>query len=87
MRARRHLTVRPHLTHPGIVPVIAEFVEVTSALDRGPPGRPTDDLISVWANTEGWDTKHVFDEAILVLDGGAETTRTVIGSMIRDLAL
>jgi cytochrome P450 family 142 subfamily A polypeptide 1 len=28
----------------------------------------------------------VLDETILVLDGGAETTRTVIGSMIRELA-
>ena len=37
--------------------------------------------------TEGWDTGHVLDETILVLNGGAETTRTVIGSMIRELAL
>ena len=29
----------------------------------------------------------MLDETILVLDGGAETTRTVIGSMIRELAL
>jgi cytochrome P450 family 142 subfamily A polypeptide 1 len=48
---------------------------------------PRDDLISLWAGTAGWDTKHVLDETILILDGGAETTRTVIGSMIRQLAL
>ncbi len=77
----------PHLTHPGIVPVIAEFVEVTSALIEARRSDPRDDLISIWTHTEGWDTKHILDEAILVLDGGAETTRTVIGSMIRDLAL
>ena len=41
----------------------------------------------MWTHTEGWDVKHVLDETILVLDGGAETTRTVIGSMIRELAL
>jgi cytochrome P450 family 142 subfamily A polypeptide 1 len=29
----------------------------------------------------------VLEETILLLDGGAETTRTVIGSMIRELAL
>ena len=29
----------------------------------------------------------MLEEALLVLDGGAETTRTVIGTMIRDLAL
>jgi hypothetical protein len=37
--------------------------------------------------TPGWDVRHILDETILVLDGGAETTRTVIGSMIRELAL
>ena len=77
----------PHLTHPGIVPVITEFVEVTTGLIEARRVDPRDDLISIWTHTEGWDTKHVLDEAILVLDGGAETTRTVIGSMIRDLAL
>src|ERR1019366_2122635 len=30
---------------------------------------------------------HVLDETVLVLDGGAETTRTVIGSIIRELTL
>ncbi|HVM64773.1 MAG TPA: cytochrome P450, partial [Acidimicrobiales bacterium] len=38
-------------------------------------------------HTDGWDDAHVLEEVILVLDGGAETTRTVIGSMIHDLAL
>jgi cholest-4-en-3-one 26-monooxygenase len=41
----------------------------------------------LWAHREGWDDKHVLEETILILDGGAETTRTVIGSMIRELAL
>jgi cholest-4-en-3-one 26-monooxygenase len=77
----------PHLTHPGIVPVITEFVEVTTGLIELRRADPQDDLISIWTHAEGWDTKHVLDEVILVLDGGAETTRTVIGSMIRDLAL
>jgi cholest-4-en-3-one 26-monooxygenase len=77
----------PHLTHPGIIPVITEFVEVTTGLIELRRADPQDDLISIWTHAEGWDTKHVLDEVILVLDGGAETTRTVIGSMIRDLAL
>jgi cytochrome P450 family 142 subfamily A polypeptide 1 len=47
---------------------------------------PKDDLISVWTQ-QGWDLEHVMNEVILVLDGGAETTRTVIGSMIRELAI
>jgi cholest-4-en-3-one 26-monooxygenase len=77
----------PHVTHPGIVPVISEFIEVTTELSNARKAAPRDDLISIWTHTEGWDIKHVLDETILLLDGGAETTRTVIGSMIRDLAL
>ena len=77
----------PHLTHPGIVPVITEFFEVTLALVAERRAEPRDDLISLWCHTEGWSTKRVLDEVLLVLDGGAETTRTVIGSMIRELAL
>ncbi len=77
----------PHLTDPGIVPVMTDWLKVTNALIEQRRADPQDDLISFWAHTQGWDTKHVLDETILVLDGGAETTRTVIGSMIRDLAL
>jgi len=77
----------PHETHPGIVPVIQDFVEVTTEMVEARRAEPRDDLISIWATREGWDTVHVLDETILVLNGGAETTRTVIGSMIRELAL
>jgi cytochrome P450 family 142 subfamily A polypeptide 1 len=77
----------PHVTHPGIPPVIREFSEITVGLIKARRDEPRDDLISLWANTPGWSTKHVLDETLLVLDGGAETTRTVIGSMIRELAL
>ena len=77
----------PHAMHPGILPVMREFAETTTALILARRAEPRDDLISAWANTPGWDVRHVLDEAILVLDGGAETTRTVIGSMIRELAL
>lgn len=77
----------PHVSHPGIGSVIQDFVEVTTTIIDARRAEPRDDLISLWANTDGWDTAHVLDETILVLDGGAETTRTVIGSMIRALAL
>lgn len=76
----------PHRTHPGIIPVMQEWAEVTVALIEQRRREPQDDLISKWV-TEGWDTKHILDETVLILDGGAETTRTVIGSMIRELAL
>jgi cytochrome P450 family 142 subfamily A polypeptide 1 len=77
----------PHVTHPGIPPVMVDFMQVTTELIKARRAEPRDDLISLWANTPGWDTKHVLDETILLVDGGAETTRTVIGSMIRELAL
>ena len=77
----------PHATHPGIVPVMHEFADTTVALIKERLAEPRDDLISVWAHASGWDLKRILDETMLVIDGGAETTRTVIGSMIRELAL
>jgi cholest-4-en-3-one 26-monooxygenase len=77
----------PHAMHPGIPPVMQEFAETTTELIMARRAEPRDDLISIWANAPGWDIRHVLEETILVLDGGAETTRTVIGSMIRELAL
>ena len=77
----------PHVIDPGIPPVIQEFAATTVELIQARRAEPRDDLISVWARTPGWDTKRILEETILVLDGGAETTRTVIGSMIRELAL
>ena len=77
----------PHVTHPDIPGVIEDLVRATLPIIEQRRREPTDDLLSVWANTDGWDAAHVMDEVVLVLDGGAETTRTVIGTMIRDLAL
>ncbi len=76
----------PHVIHPDMVPVIQEYVQVTTEVIEDRRAEPRDDLISIWTHTEGWDTEQVLDETILLLDGGAETTRTVIGSMIHDLA-
>jgi cholest-4-en-3-one 26-monooxygenase len=56
---------------------------------------PRDDLISVWANAEvefpdgevrALTDDEIVHEALLVLDGGAETTRTVIGAISVELA-
>jgi cytochrome P450 family 142 subfamily A polypeptide 1 len=77
----------PHVSHPGLMPVIQDWSEVTLDLINERRAAPRDDLISLWVHTKGWNTKHILDETILLLDGGAETTRTVIGSMIRELAL
>lgn len=77
----------PHETPEDIMAVIGEFHQVTAALVEEKRRNPAEDLISIWATTEGWDLGYVLEETILVLNGGAETTRTVIGSMIRELAL
>jgi cholest-4-en-3-one 26-monooxygenase len=77
----------PHVTPPEIVPVMQEWAEITLGLISERQADPRDDLISLWTHADGWDAKHVLEETVLVLDGGAETTRTVIGSMIRELAL
>jgi len=77
----------PHVTHPDLIPVMQDWAEVTVTLIEERKADPRDDLISLWTHAGGWDTKQVLDETVLVLDGGAETTRTVIGSMMRELAL
>lgn len=70
---------------------ILEFSMETMKLIAQRRAEPRDDLISVWAHTEvdgrAWTDAEVLQETILVLDGGAETTRTVIGSIIRELAV
>src|SRR5262249_58060865 len=52
---------------------------------------PRQDLISLWAHSDvdgrRWTDQEILSECILLLDGGAETTRTVIGSIIRELSL
>ena len=77
----------PHRTLPEMAAVLEDWSGATLALIEEKRREPGDDLISVWVHTDGWETKRVLDEVILVLDGGAETTRTVIGTMIRELAL
>jgi cholest-4-en-3-one 26-monooxygenase len=77
----------PHATLPEMTAVLQDWAAATIPLIEQRRQEPRDDLISVWLHAEGWDQKRVMNEAILVLNGGAETTRTVIGSMIRQLAL
>ncbi|MFI0447046.1 cytochrome P450 [Actinomadura sp. 6N118] len=47
---------------------------------------PTDDLLSIWSNVgpgqPAYDDEHLAHEALLLLVGGAETTRTVIATAI-----
>ena len=70
---------------------IMEFAGVMMELIAERRADPKDDLISIWSTTEQggrkWNEGEIISEALLVLDGGAETTRTVIGAIIRELAL
>ncbi|MGV9773440.1 cytochrome P450 [Streptosporangium sp. NPDC003464] len=43
---------------------------------------PHDDLISLWSVRPDYDDERLANEALLLLDGGAETTRTVIATAI-----
>ena len=68
-----------------------EWIPATIEIMNTRKAQPRDDLISVWCNsmTEGipWDDAKILDEILLVVDGGAETTRTVIGAIVLELAL
>ena len=71
---------------------VTDFAETTLRLVRERRADPRDDLISIWtqAEREGqgrpWTDQEILEECLLVLDGGAETTRTVIGAIIVELA-
>ena len=61
---------------------LVEFVAATSDLIALRRDDPRDDLISVWAHStvdaEPMSDKTILEEALLLLDGGAETSRNVI---------
>jgi cholest-4-en-3-one 26-monooxygenase len=70
---------------------IADFGATTMGIIAERRKNPQNDLISTWINSDNdgtpWTDQEILSECILLLDGGAETTRTVIGSIIRELAL
>ena len=80
---------------PGRMPeteaAIGDFAAATLGIIAERRKEPRNDLISLWAHTEvdgqRWTDQEILSECILLLDGGAETTRTVIGSILRELAL
>ena len=74
---------------------VLEFAAATmEVLEARRDANPTDDLISVWAHSDveypdgtvrPMTDDEIVHEALLLLDGGAETTRTVIGTMCLEL--
>lgn len=69
---------------------IGEFAAAFGALVHARRAEPRDDLTSVWAHGtvdgEPLDFGEIIQEGLLLLDGGAETTRSVIGQTIWNLA-
>ncbi|HSO96872.1 MAG TPA: cytochrome P450, partial [Acidimicrobiia bacterium] len=73
---------------------VLEFAEVALETLGARRREPRDDLLSVWAHSEvefpdgtkrPLTDDEIVHEALLLLDGGAETTRTVIGTMVVEL--
>jgi cytochrome P450 family 142 subfamily A polypeptide 1 len=73
---------------------VLEFATEAIALLEARRADPKDDLMSVWAHGEvefpdgtkrRLNDDEIVHEALLLLDGGAETTRTVIGTMCLEL--
>ena len=75
---------------PTMEGAIGDFAMETMKIIAQRRAEPKGDLISLWCHTEvdgrKWTDAEVLAECILLLDGGAETTRTVIGSIILELA-
>jgi cytochrome P450 family 142 subfamily A polypeptide 1 len=71
--------------------VTVEWATATMEIIAARRAEPRDDLISLWCHSETdgvpWDDGRVLEEAILVVDGGAETTRTAIAAIVRELAV
>jgi cholest-4-en-3-one 26-monooxygenase len=69
---------------------LADFGAQTLQLYETRRTDPQDDLMSIWAHAkidgELLPVAEVINEAILLIDGGAETTRSVIGQMVFELA-
>jgi cytochrome P450 family 142 subfamily A polypeptide 1 len=69
---------------------IGEFVAAFCELIEARRREPRDDLVSAWihGNVDGQplDTAEIIQEGLLLLDGGAETTRSVIGQTVWNLA-
>jgi cytochrome P450 family 142 subfamily A polypeptide 1 len=69
---------------------IDEFVAAFYELIEARRADPRDDLVSAWihGSVDGapLDTAEIIQEGLLLLDGGAETTRSVIGQTVWNLA-
>ena len=78
-----------YLVESGIVAAM-EFAEASSNLYDEKSKCPVDDIMSLWTKAEvpgySFGRDEVISDSLLLLDGGAETTRTVIARTILNLA-
>ena len=69
---------------------ITEFATAFYQLIEARRAGPRDDLVSAWVHGaidgEALDIPEIIQEGLLLLDGGAETTRSVIGQTVWNLA-
>ncbi|MEV0595389.1 cytochrome P450 [Nonomuraea cavernae] len=73
-----------YVTHDAAV-AAGEYGEAVLALAAERRSCPRDDLVSLWSADPGYDDERLAGDALLLLDGGAETTRTVIATTIAAL--
>jgi cytochrome P450 family 142 subfamily A polypeptide 1 len=83
-----------HQPTEAIMSAVLEFATAALEVLAARRADPKDDLISVWAHSDvefpdgtkrAMNDDEIVHEALLLLDGGAETTRTVIGTMCLEL--
>jgi cytochrome P450 family 142 subfamily A polypeptide 1 len=71
--------------------VTMEFVALAMQILEQRRDDPQDDILSVWAHSaidgSAFGDAEIYSELLLVIVGGAETTRTVIASVMRELAV
>ncbi len=77
-----------YVSDEGIMAAV-EFAEAALAVSEQRRATPGDDLLSVWTKAEvggcPLSSDSIASDALLLLDGGAETTRTVIANGINTL--
>jgi cytochrome P450 family 142 subfamily A polypeptide 1 len=80
----------PRYMDPVGVEAAIEFFTRSAALFEEKKGCPMDDVMTIWTtgviDGQPITVEQVGSDCLLLLDGGAETTRTVIGRMIVNLA-
>jgi cholest-4-en-3-one 26-monooxygenase len=71
----------PRYMNDGVAEAFGDYCEHAARLMQARQAAPADDVMSLWMQAEAdgiLSTEEVLSEGLLLVDGGAETTRTVI---------